>query len=145
MTAAADHSWISSQSASTETSDEFMTKCYSCHIAVTLSCLGICLVNFMFYFESNSPLVSGHLPFLLCPWSDVIPNSWLFSPVFPSPMCIKSLSSPVCVAKVFRLPCCVLKPWATVLYLALISIVLVLFIWVFVLLRRVILSLYFSG
>ena len=36
--------------------------------------LGFCLVKFMFYFESNSPLVSGHLPFLLCPWSEVIPN-----------------------------------------------------------------------
>ena len=47
---------------------------WKCHIAVRLSCLGICLVNFLFYFESNSPLVSGHLPFLLCPWSDVIPN-----------------------------------------------------------------------
>ena len=56
----------------------------------------------MSYFESNFPLVSDHVPFLLCSWSDVIPNPWLFAPVFPSPMCIKSLSSPVCVAKVFR-------------------------------------------
>ena len=26
------------------------------------------------FLKSNSLLVSGHLPFLLCPWSDVIPN-----------------------------------------------------------------------
>ena len=59
-------------------------KLINCHSAVRLSCLGLCLVNFLFYFENNSPLVSGHLPFLLCPWSDVIPDSWLFPPVLPS-------------------------------------------------------------
>ena len=78
-----------------------------CHIAVrdVLSWLFVLWIS-CFILKSNSPLVSGHLPILLCPWSDVIPNPWLFSPVFPSPMCIKSLSSPVCVAKVFRPQSC---------------------------------------
>ena len=58
-----------------------------------------------FILKGNSPLISGHLPFLLCPWSDVIPNPWLFPPVLPSLMCIKSLSSPVCIARVFCLSC----------------------------------------
>ena len=72
------------------------------------SCLGFFVLWIScFILKGNSPLVSGHLPFLLCHRSDIIPNPWLFPPVLPSFMWIKSLSSPVCfcVARVFRLSC----------------------------------------
>ena len=32
--------------------------------------LGFCVVTSCFIFKSNSPLVSGHLPFLMCHRSD---------------------------------------------------------------------------
>lgn len=56
----------------------------NCHTAVKLSRLRCCLVYFLFYFEnSNYPLVSGHLPFLMCPWSDVtlIPDCFHLFPI----------------------------------------------------------------
>ena len=41
-----------------------------------------------FIFKSNSPFISGHLPFLLCHRSGVFPDPWLFPPVLPPLMCI---------------------------------------------------------
>ena len=49
----------------------------------------------------NSPVVSGHLPFLLCHRSDVSPNPWLFPLVLFSMVYILSLSSPVSLPEYF--------------------------------------------
>ena len=65
---------------------------WNCHIAVRFVLSWGLSCEFVFYFESNSPLVSGHLPCLLCPWSDIIPN-----PVFtcvPLPHVYKVLVFP---------------------------------------------------
>ena len=35
--------------------------------------LGFCIVTSCFILKSNSPLASGHLPFLMCHWFDCLP------------------------------------------------------------------------
>ena len=91
---------------------------YLCHTTVrgVLSWVFVFWIS-CFILSSSSPLVSGHLPFILCNRSDVIPNPWLFPPVLPSLMCIKSMSSPVCVASVFHSFCWIHRALFIVLFL----------------------------
>ena len=75
-----------------------------CHTGVraVLSWVFFVLWISCFILKSDSPLISGHLPFLSCHRSDVSPNPWLFPPVYLSLVYILSLSSPCLVARVFR-------------------------------------------
>jgi len=64
-----------------------------CHTMVKF-----CLVTSCFILKSNSPLVSGHLPFPHV--SPVWLSSWLFPPVPHYPMCLNSLRLPLSCARV---------------------------------------------
>ena len=76
-----------------------------------VSCLGDSVLwTSYFILKSNSPLVWGHFPFLVCHWSDVSPDSWLFPPVSPSLMCLIVCVSPYLVVRVFCLVV-YLQPW----------------------------------
>ena len=60
-----------------------------CHAAVRFYLEILCLVISGFILKSNSPLVSGHLPFLMCHRSDCL--SWfpIVSTCSPFPPCVK--------------------------------------------------------
>ena len=66
------------------------------------------------FWRINSPLVSGHWPFLMCHQSDCLPWSPSVSTCSPFPsLCIYSLHFPLSCASVFRY-----KPWVRTIILA---------------------------
>ena len=76
-----------------------------CHTAVKFVLFWVlfCLVTSCFILKINSPLVSDHLPFLLCHQSDCLPWFLIVSTCSPLPTHVSySLRLPLSCARVFR-------------------------------------------